>query len=141
MKKYNIGYTSGVFDLFHIGHLNIIKKSKEYCDFLIVGVTTDEETLRIKGKNPVIPFSERIEIIKSLRYVDQVVAENNTDKIVAYQIFKFDVIFKGDDWRFFFNNSKYNSFFVEKGVDVIFFERTKNISSSKIRINIKNSRK
>ena len=80
MKRYKIGYTTGTFDLFHIGHLNILKKSKEMCDFLIVGVSTDEVVQSYKHKVPVIPFKDRVEIIKSIRYVDQVVPQLSMDK-------------------------------------------------------------
>src|SRR5690625_2231569 len=98
-KKSIVGYTTGVFDLFHIGHLNILKNAKKECDYLIVGVTSDEEVKRKKGKYPIIPFSERLEIVNSIVYVDRVVEESNTDKKIAWEKYKFDRIFKGDDWR------------------------------------------
>src|SRR5690554_4408430 len=94
-----IGYTSGAYDLFHIGHLNILKNAKENCDYLIVGVTTDEEVLRLKGKKPIIPFEERVEIINAIHYVDEVYKEADSDKLIAYQDLKFDKLFKGDDWK------------------------------------------
>jgi glycerol-3-phosphate cytidylyltransferase len=132
-EKYKIGYTTGVFDLFHIGHLNILKSAKEQCEYLIVGVSTDELVESYKNKKTVIPFSERCEIIKSCRYVDQVVSQINRDKIDAYHKYKFDVMFVGDDWKgkalFTEVESKLNSF----GVDVIYFPYTKGTSSTILR--------
>ena len=114
MSKEKIGYTTGVFDLFHIGHLNILRRAKEQCDFLIVGVTTDEEVNRIKDKVPVICFEERKQIVESIRYVDQVVAEDNTDKIEAWERLKFDIIFKGSDWQGSNKWNHYENFFQTK---------------------------
>ena len=98
-KKYGIGYTTGVFDMFHIGHLNILKKAKEMCDYLIVGVSTDELVEKYKNKTPIIPFDERIKIVEAIRYVDKVVPQENRDKKAAFDKYKFDVIFVGDDWK------------------------------------------
>lgn len=133
MKDKIIGYTTGVFDLFHIGHLNILKKAKEQCDYLIVGVTTDEEVKRIKNKIPVICFEERKQIVEAIKYVDQVVAENNADKIKAWEELKFDVIFKGDDWKGSPKWNYYESFFSSKDVKVIYFPYTEGTSSTKLR--------
>jgi glycerol-3-phosphate cytidylyltransferase len=132
MKKYKVGYTTGVYDLFHIGHLNLLKRAKEKCDFLIVGVTTDEETLRIKNKNPIIPFKERIDIVSSIRYVDKAVPESNTNKLLAWEELKFDAIFKGDDWKGTPKWKKYEEEFPKRGVDVVYFSYTKNTSSTLI---------
>lgn len=128
-----IGYTTGVFDLFHIGHLNIIKKAKEHCDYLIVGVTTDEEVIRVKNKKPIISFKERIEIVKSLKFVDEVYIEDNTDKIEAWKELKFDVIFKGSDWKGSKKWNDYEEFFRPTGVEVVYFPYTESTSSSKLR--------
>ena len=98
MKK-TIGYTTGVFDMFHIGHLNILKRAKEHCDFLIVGVTTDELCESYKHKLPIIPFEERKAIIEAIKYVDKVVPQLNRDKFSAWEEYKFDVMFVGDDWK------------------------------------------
>lgn len=98
-KKYRIGYTTGVFDLFHIGHLNILKRAKEQCDYLIVGVSTDELVRQYKNKTPVIPFEERKAIVEAIKYVDEVVPQESRDKIEAFNKYQFDVIFVGDDWK------------------------------------------
>ncbi len=98
-KKYKTGYTTGVFDLFHIGHLNILKKAKEQCEYLIVGVSTDELVKAYKNKTPVIPFEERKAIVEAIKYVDEVVPQENRDKIAAFDKYKFDAIFVGDDWK------------------------------------------
>lgn len=125
-----IGYTTGVFDMFHIGHLNILKKAKENCDYLIVGVTTDELCLEIKNKKPVISFGERIEIINQIKVVDRAVPENINDKLVAHDIYKFNRIFKGSDWK---GSEKWNKLEVEfkqRGVEVVYFNYTKGTSST-----------
>ena len=92
------GYTTGVFDLFHIGHLNLLRRASENCDRLIVGVTSDD-LVRYKHKNAVIPFEERIEIVKSIIYVDEVVAQTSMDKFEAWKRLGFDVMFVGSDWK------------------------------------------
>lgn len=125
-----IGYTTGVFDLFHIGHLNIIKKSKERCNYLIVGVSTDDVVENYKNKKPVISFNDRIEIIKSLKYVDEVVPQTTMDKMKAWNKLKFDVLFHGSDWK---NSEMYNkiiSDFKIVGVSVEFLPHTDGISST-----------
>ncbi|MBQ7950396.1 MAG: adenylyltransferase/cytidyltransferase family protein [Clostridia bacterium] len=131
-KKYKIGYTTGVFDLFHIGHLNILKKSKELCDYLIVGVSTDELVQEYKKKTPMIPFSERVAIVEAIKYVDQVVPQTSMDKFQAWEALKFDVMFHGNDWK---NSSLYKEIeekFQQVGVAVEYFEYTKNTSSTKL---------
>lgn len=128
-----VGYTTGVFDLFHIGHLNILKKAKSECDYLIVGVTTDEEVERVKNKRPIIPFNERVQIVESIKYVDQVVAEDNTDKLAAWDSLKFDRIFKGDDWKGTPKWNRYEEEFSKNNVEVIYFSYTKGTSSTEIR--------
>src|SRR5690554_7466174 len=94
-----VGYTTGVFDMFHVGHLNILKNAKKECDYLIVGLTTDKEAFKIKKKNPIIPFEDRKQILEAIKYVDLVVPEDNTDKIKAWEKLQFNIIFKGDDWK------------------------------------------
>ena len=99
MKKYRVGYTTGVFDMFHVGHLNILRKAKEQCDYLIVGVSTDELVREYKNKTPIIPFEERSEIVRSIDCVDKVIPQVNRDKYEAWKELKFDVMFVGDDWK------------------------------------------
>ena len=99
MKKYKIGYTAGTYDMFHIGHLNIIKRAKENCDFLIVAVSTDELVQEYKNKLPVIPFEERKAIVESIKYVDKVVPQETMNKMKAFEKYKFNAMFVGDDWK------------------------------------------
>lgn len=133
-----IGYTTGVFDMFHIGHLNILKKAKENCDYLIVGVTTDEEVERVKNRSPIICYDERSEIVEAIQYVDRVVPENDTDKIKAWEELDFNVIFKGSDWKGSDKWNNYEAFFNPKGVEVIYFPYTKGTSSTKLRAVLEN---
>lgn len=128
-----VGYTTGVFDLFHIGHLNILRQAKENCDYLIVGVTTDEEALRVKKKSPIICFDERKEIVKSIIYVDKVVPEHNTDKLVAWEEYRFDIIFKGSDWKGSPTWIRYEKEFLKLGVEICYFPYTDGTSSTILR--------
>ncbi len=126
-----IGYTTGVYDLFHIGHLNLLKNAKGMCDKLIVGVTTDE-LVAYKNKRAVIPFEERMELVRNIRYVDAVVPQESMDKFAAWEMLKFDVIFVGDDWA---NSDKWKAYegqFKAVGVKVIYFPYTKGTSSTLI---------
>ena len=140
MKKITIGYTSGVYDLFHIGHLNMLRNAKSLCDKLIVGVTTDE-LVSYKNKRSVIPFHERIEIVRNIKCVDTVVPQEDMDKMKQWNKLKFDVIFVGDDW---YNTDKWNDFesdFKAVGVKVVYFPYTKGISSTKLNTILKKERK
>ncbi len=133
MKKYKIGYTTGVYDLFHIGHLNILKRAKDLCDYLIVGVSTDELVESYKNKIPVIPFAERIAIVEAIRYVDKVVPQTSMDKLDAWKELHFDVMFHGDDWK---NSTMYNEYekqFADIGVTLVFLPHTQGTSSSEIK--------
>ncbi len=132
-KKYKIGYTTGVFDMFHIGHLNILKKAKEQCDYLIVGVSTDELVEKTKNKTPIIPFEERCAIIEAIRYVDRVVPQENKDKMLAFQKYNFDVMFVGDDWKGSKLFSEVEEELKKFGCDVIYFPYTKSTSSTILR--------
>lgn len=136
-KKYKVGYTTGVFDLFHVGHLNILRRAKEMCEYLIVGVSTDECCESYKHKTPVFPFEERMEIVKAIKYVDEVVPQTNMDKMDAYRRLKFDVLFHGSDWK---NSDMYNRIVEEfegLGVDIVFLPHTEGVSSSDIAEKIK----
>ena len=97
MEKKIVGYTTGVFDMFHVGHLNILKRAKEQCDYLIVGVSTDELCESYKHKKPIVPFEERKAIIESIRYVDQVVPQLNRDNFAAWEKYHFDKLFVGNE--------------------------------------------
>ncbi len=134
-----IGYIAGVFDLFHIGHVNILRNSKSLCDKLIVGVTIDELVL-YKNKKAVIPFEERLEIVRSSKYVDLAVPQTSMNKIEAYNKFKFNVMFVGDDW---YSTSKWEEIeeeFKLLNVKVIYFPYTKSTSSTIINDTLKNLR-
>lgn len=133
MKKYKTGYTTGVFDLFHVGHLNVLKKAKDRCERLIVGVSTDEVVRRYKNKTPLIPFRERFEIVRSIKYVDEVVAQESMNKMRAWQQLRFDVMFHGDDWKDSSLYQKYITDFANVNVDLIFLPYTNGTSSSKIK--------
>lgn len=133
MKQYKVGYTTGVFDLFHVGHLNILKKAKEQCEYLIVGVSTDELVMSYKNKKPVIPHKERMEIVESIKYVDQVVPQHNRDKFAAWEQLNFDIMFVGDDWK---GNTLFEELerkFNQVGVEVVYFPYTQGVSSTIVR--------
>lgn len=132
MKKYKLGYTTGVYDMFHIGHLNLLRQAKERCERLIVGITVDE-LVSYKGKTAVIPYSERSEIVGAIRYVDQVVPQSNLDKLLAWEKYNFDALFVGDDWKGKPNWVRYEAELAEKGVDVVYLPYTKGTSSTKLR--------
>ena len=130
MEKYKIGYTTGVYDMFHIGHLNIIIRAKEWCEYLIVGISTDELVKSYKHKTPIIPFEERKAIVEAIKYVDQVVPQTSMDKMEAWKQFHFNAIFHGDDWK---GSNMYND--IEKklnevGCDMIFLPHTAGTSST-----------
>ncbi len=127
-----IGYTTGVFDLFHIGHVNVLKNAKAMCDKLIVGVSTDELVQNAKNKNPVIPFIERCEILASCKYVDVVIAQNDRNKIKIQSKLKFDILFVGDDWYGQENWKIMETELSKSGVRLVFFPYTKGTSSTLI---------
>lgn len=133
MKGKIIGYTTGVFDMFHIGHLNILKNAKAHCDYLIVGVSTDEVVESYKNQVPIIPFEERFEIVSAIKYVDEVVPQTSMNKMEAYEKLKFDVLFHGSDWK---GSDMYNKIikdFSKIGVDVVFLPHTEGTSSTMLR--------
>ena len=131
-KKIIIGYTTGVFDLFHIGHVKILKKAKSLCDKLIVGVSTDNLVKKYKNKKPIIPYSERVEVIKSNKCVDLVVAQNSLDKFKNWKKLKYDVMFVGDDWYATKKWKGLDKDFRKLGVKIIYLPYTKKTSSTKI---------
>lgn len=133
MKKYKVGYTTGVFDMFHIGHLNILRRAKEQCDYLIVGVSTDELVKEYKNKVPVVPFEERCEIVQAIDCVDKVVPQENRDKFLAWKNIGFDVMFVGDDWKGKALFVEVEAEFKKVGVDVVYFPYTKDTSSTILR--------
>ena len=131
MKK--IGYTTGVFDLFHIGHLNILKRAHLECDHLIVGITTDELSESAKNKKPFIPFQERMDLVEAVKYVDEVVPQTSYDKMEAWNNLKFDRMFVGDDWK---GSDQWNTIedeFAQVGVEIIYFPYTTHTSSTILR--------
>ncbi len=132
-KKYKVGYVTGVFDMFHIGHLNIIRRAKEQCEYLIVGVSTDELVQSYKSKTPIIPFEERCEIVRAIRYVDEVVTQTSLDKFEAWKKLKFNAFFVGDDWKGTPKYIELEKQFAEVGVDLVYFPYTQGILSTVLR--------
>lgn len=133
MKKYKIGYTTGVFDMFHIGHLNILKRAKEQCEFLIVGVTTDELCFSRKQKYPIICQNDRVAIVEAIRFVDKVVLQDNMDKLEAVKQYKVDAVFVGSDWKGTSSWNAYEEEFKSFGCSVIYLDHTDGISSTILR--------
>ena len=131
-KKYKIGYTTGVFDLFHIGHLNIIRQAKEQCEYLIVGVSTDDLVEKYKHKKPIIPYDERAAIVAAIRYVDEVVPQKTMDKLEAWKRLGFEVMFHGDDWKGSKMYDEVQKKFSEHGVDLVFLKHTDGTSTTLI---------
>lgn len=129
-KKYKLGYTSGVFDLFHAGHLNILKRAKEQCDFLIVAVSTDELVASYKSKTPIVKFAERVAIVEAIKYVDKVIPQKTRNKMEAYEKYKFDAMFVGDDWRGKPLWLELENNLAKKGSDIVYFSYTKEVSST-----------
>lgn len=128
-----IGYAAGAFDLFHIGHLNILKHAKLQCDWLIAGVVSDEMLRLTKGIDPVVPLAERIEIVRSISVVDEAVAETVPDKLDTWRELRFDVFFKGDDWRGTEKGLRLEREFAAVGVEVVYFPYTVSTSSTVLR--------
>ena len=130
MKKYKVGYTTGVFDMFHIGHLNILRRASEQCERLIVGVSTDELVIDYKGKRPIIPFEERAEIVRAIRYADEVVPQRSLDKLSAWQELKFNALFHGADWQGSPIYNRAREQFRGLDVDIVFLPHTDGVSST-----------
>ena len=135
-----IGYTTGVYDLFHVGHLNMIRNAKSLCDKLIVGVSSDE-VVKYKHKKAVIPFKERIKIVRSIKYVDVAIPQNDRNKILAWKKIKYNILFVGDDW---YGEKKWKEFektLKKKGVKIVYFPYTKGTSSTLLNNTLKKLRK
>lgn len=140
MKKYHIGYTCGVFDLFHVGHLNLLERCKAMCDILIVGVCNDEYVTEIKKKQAIYPEDQRVRILNALKVVDcaeMVTIEETNDKMLALKKFKFDVLFSGDDWKDSERYSKTERQFAEYGVAIEYLPYTQGISTTEIKNKMK----
>lgn len=132
-KKYKIGYTTGVFDMFHIGHLNILRRAKEQCEYLIVGVSTDELVENYKHKTPIIPFAERCAIVEAIKYVDKVVPQNDMNKTVAINKYEVDAVFVGSDWKGTSQWEQFEKEFALLGCRVEYLDHTDGISSTILR--------
>jgi len=128
-----IGYTTGVFDMFHIGHLNILKKAKSQCDFLIVGVSTDELVQHDKNKKPIIPFEDRCTIVEAIKYVDKVVAQPDKNKFAAWECYHFNKMFVGSDWKGTETWKRFEAQFAPVGVEIVYLDHTDGISSTILR--------
>lgn len=131
--KYKIGYTDGVFDLFHVGHLNMIQMAKKYCSYLIVGVHGDEVVAEYKHHKPIMNENDRRRIVESIKGVDRVEINRFRDKLKLWELYQFDVVFIGDDWK---GTERWNNFekiLAQVGVDVIYLPYTKGISTTEIR--------
>ena len=133
MTGRRIAYAPGVYDLFHIGHLNVLRNAKDRCDHLIAGVVTDELALRVKGLEPVVPLDERLAIVASIRYVDEAVAEDVPHKLEMWERLHFNVIIKGDDWKGTDRGDKLESDFAAVGVTVAYVPYTTRTSSTMLR--------
>ena len=133
-----IGYTTGVFDMFHIGHLNILRRAKEKCDYLIVGVSTDEVVESYKHHLPVIPYDQRAAIVEAIKYVDEVVPQTTMDKTEFLKHRHFDVMFHGDEWKGTELYNKYEEEFAKLGARIEYLSHTEGISSSILRRKINN---
>lgn len=127
-----IGYTTGVFDMFHIGHLNILKRAKLQCDYLIVGVSTDELVKKEKNKIPIIPYEERVAIVEAIKYVDKVVPQFDKNKKAAWGKYKFNKMFVGSDWQGSPQWNMYEKEFAELGVEIVYLKHTDGISSTQL---------
>ncbi|MDE1992281.1 MAG: adenylyltransferase/cytidyltransferase family protein [Rhizobiaceae bacterium] len=134
----HIGYAPGAYDLFHIGHLNLLRRAKEHCDYLIAGVAADDVLVKDKGLTPVIPLAERLEIVRNIRFVDAVYAATTRDKVEIWKELRFNVLFKGDDWRGSEKGDRLERDFGALGVEVIYFPYTASTSSSALRKTLAN---
>jgi glycerol-3-phosphate cytidylyltransferase len=128
-----VGYAPGVYDMFHIGHLNILRRAGEHCDFLIAGVVEDDVVTRIKGRPPVVPHHERMEVVQAIGLVDQVVSDWSSDKFEMWKQLHYDVLFKGDDWKGTEKGIRLEKLLGEVGASVHYFPYTASTSSTDLR--------
>lgn len=128
-----IGYAAGAFDLFHVGHLNLLAQARQHCDYLIAGVVSDELLQATKGRAPVVPLAERLEIVRNIRYVDEAVAEVHPSRLDTWRDNHFDVFFKGDDWRGTEKGVSLERQLSSVGVEVVYFPYTMHTSSTVLR--------
>lgn len=133
-----IGYAPGAYDLFHIGHLNLLKQAKEHCNFLIAGVVADDVLIEHKGVKPVVPLAERLKIVRNVRYVDAAHPAFTNDKVTIWKDLRFNVMFKGDDWQGTDKGNQLERDFRALGVEVIYFPYGRITSSSALRRTLKN---
>lgn len=133
-----IGYAPGAYDLFHIGHLNLLRRAREHCEYLIAGVVADEVLIRHKGVAPVIPLAERVEIVRNVRFVDAAVPALTNDKVDIWKDLRFNVLFKGNDWQGTEKGNKLERDFAALGVEVVYFAYTLSTSSSALRRTLQN---
>ncbi|WP_217205666.1 adenylyltransferase/cytidyltransferase family protein [Streptomyces sp. AC550_RSS872] len=133
MTGERLGYAPGVFDLFHVGHLNILRRARDHCDRLVAGVCSDELVERLKGRPPVVPLAERLQIVRSVRHVDDTYVATVDDKIEIWKEVGFDVIFKGDDWLGTDVWTRLEAEFARVGVRVVYFPYTVHTSSTLLR--------
>ena len=132
-EKPIIGYVSGAWDMFHIGHLNLLKKAKAHCDYLIVGVNTDERIIEQKKRTPVFSYKERAAIVEACKYTDKVIPQNDSDRLATWKKYHFNKLFAGSDWKDTPRWNQYKEQLEPLGVEIIFFPRTKGVSTTKIR--------
>ena len=128
-----IGYAPGAYDLFHVGHLNVLRQAKSRCDYLVAGVVSDEICQLTKGRRPIIPLAERMEIVRNISFVDEVYAEQTKEKLDSWEDLHFTHIFKGDDWRGTPKGAKLERDFEAVGVEVVYFPYTVHTSSTALR--------
>lgn len=133
IAKSVLGYVPGAWDMFHIGHLNILLRARQQCDRLVVGVVTDEELMHAKGKPPIVPLAERMEVVAGIDIVDAVVVDYSTNKLQVWESVGFDVLFKGDDWRGTAKGDRLEAEMASVGVQVCYFPYTAHTSSTKLR--------
>jgi len=128
-----LGYAPGVFDLFHVGHLNVLRRARGHCDRLVAGVCSDDLVVRLKGRPPVVPLAERLQIVRSVRYVDETFVATVDDKMEIWKEVGFDVVFKGDDWLGTDVWTRLETEFARVGVEVVYFPYTEHTSSTLLR--------